>query len=1673
MEWLSHSHKKHCELCKTPFRFTKLYDANMPSKLPWDVFVRRAMVHVVKGILNMGRAALVGTVWLGVIPWVVRWVWRWLFWVADAAWAREAFVAAVLRMKGEDEVGESGAGNAPFTQFLDGWWEEPVSLRIAKILFGFTDDTTAATNHDVQNSTSTFTWPLTTPSLFSSLPHLESLTPSPRFNRLILDIFEGQLITCVVITGFILVFLIREWVVQQQPLVNLENLGNGLQQLNNAADRMQAENQRLQEQTELLENVRRTVDELLEARATYTDQDVEFCGWDRFGELIDQATEHIRSDEEGGKERFASAALDVTRQIRAGFREDIHSKDFEEVVLQKWSAYSDEEKNQWRNVLLAELNSNTANGEKVSGADAEDAGQEGEATGEDGSSRRPQMPDRDFSSRAADIQRLLADQDEQMRETAEIVAGIAAGLSGGSRGSESQRTPTSSSEAPAKEQEDLTSSKKRSFDPVPITNAGPDAKVNIVRSGKGKMRAVPAPSIDKKMVDDDEAFSKLKDEVNKEMEEEEEKVNAPSSSSASTAATAGAETPRNNWTPAGNPRENNPFHPEGVLPERRNSESFGNRVASVFREEFGLDEAEELEGLRQAGIRPDGENDPNDGQAEGSSGAEPIQQDKVQPHTFLQTVADWFWGDIEPPEVPEPVPPANEERQGQGENAEDNEDAQEAPFVPVQNGHPVVGRNDAQPAAAPAFAEDQAHDPEVLAAAQQAGLDPEAIEDAEDLEGIFELLGLQGPIIGLFQTSAFCMLLVAATIFGAVIAPYQFGKLVLCFLGSPVYWFVQLPLQIASFFADFVIDVVLRVGAWFTVGLALSVDFLLSAAQTWAPSLGKLDFIEGVFDFATSVGDRAGSRLQSMLAAAFILEPIREDLRFSWAFLNGSVYAHAELKAIGAEVSAILNAVGTGITWTVETISSGKVGEMCWRLLKTLQHLPGLMLRSYGSLEREFWQRYTQPVIDFVKNLSHGALTFSTPTLPTDPSLVYWSTTDRALAILTGYTALAALAALYVALDTPITKSVSGRRTEKSIRDGLRQAGGVLKVILIISIEMLVFPLYCGMLLDLAFLPLFREATVAGRWRWAGDKPYTFCFVHWFVGTCYMFHFALFVGMCRKILRKGVLWFVRDPDDPTFHPVRDVLERNVATQLRKIAFSALVYGALVILCLGGVVWTCVKILDGVFPIVWASTEPVLEFPVNLFLYNFVTPLVVRVFKPTDAMSGVYAWWLRKCARALRLSHFLFDERKTDEEGHYRHRTWKSFLTLKPQGLQEGESDGELYFQRDGKYVLTPCNDQYRPPKPGEAFLHVEDDDVYIADKDGKKNDHFAKVYVPPLFRVRVSLFMICLWLFSAVTGLCASIVPLVLGRKILGRLMADASGVNDIYAYSIGAYTLASVLFVVLKGRLGAAFLASKAKAIDAKVWIDRTKRFTARALKCTYVYGFLGFVVPIVFALLLQFYLVMPLQTWTASVLDSTADSTHSTAANTTSPANLTSLFASTADTNATSLDVSPLAESTFHILQGYALGLVYGRVAMRLILTAPASRAAEAFRRITADGYLNPNPRLATRFFVLPATLISLLLLLGPPLAAKVAMTILRTTSFLGTDGLSDDMQTKIYRYSYPLAASCAVVALAVVEVGRATGRWRTRIRDEVYLVGERLHNFGEKRPPEGSRSVVRKDK
>lgn len=52
--------------------------------------------------------------------------------------------------------------------------------------------------------------------------------------------------------------------------------------------------------------------------------------------------------------------------------------------------------------------------------------------------------------------------------------------------------------------------------------------------------------------------------------------------------------------------------------------------------------------------------------------------------------------------------------------------------------------------------------------------------------------------------------------------------------------------------------------------------------------------------------------------------------------------------------------------------------------------------------------------------------------------------------------------------------------------------------------------------------------------------PGTSMFIHWLVGMVYVFYFASFILLLREVLRPGVLWFLRNLNDPDFNPVQEV-----------------------------------------------------------------------------------------------------------------------------------------------------------------------------------------------------------------------------------------------------------------------------------------------------------------------------------------------------------------------------------------------------------------------------------------------------------------------------------------------------------------------------------------------------
>lgn len=86
--------------------------------------------------------------------------------------------------------------------------------------------------------------------------------------------------------------------------------------------------------------------------------------------------------------------------------------------------------------------------------------------------------------------------------------------------------------------------------------------------------------------------------------------------------------------------------------------------------------------------------------------------------------------------------------------------------------------------------------------------------------------------------------------------------------------------------------------------------------------------------------------------------------------------------------------------------------------------------------------------------------------------------------------------------------------------------------------------LHCCCTILLLFWLLFQamfDATLKERKNSFHLAPGTSMFVHWLVGMVYVFYFASFILLLREVLRPGLLWFLRNLNDPEFNPIQEVI----------------------------------------------------------------------------------------------------------------------------------------------------------------------------------------------------------------------------------------------------------------------------------------------------------------------------------------------------------------------------------------------------------------------------------------------------------------------------------------------------------------------------------------------------
>jgi len=425
---------------------------------------------------------------------------------------------------------------------------------------------------------------------------------------------------------------------------------------------------------------------------------------------------------------------------------------------------------------------------------------------------------------------------------------------------------------------------------------------------------------------------------------------------------------------------------------------------------------------------------------------------------------------------------------------------------------------------------------------------------------------------------------------------------------------------------------------------------------------------------------------------------------------------------------------------------------------------------------------------------------------------------ERVIFLSIGYSLVCA--AVYLLMSTLVAGQKPIMGTARRIFKVLFEIVATAKVFTIFAIEIVIFPVFCGWLLDFCVTPLLVDnlyvQTEKGeslvlfftanqdfsnlqyfqsvKWLW---NPYIRPLLFWVAGTSYMFFIAMFVGMVRNhILRPGVLYFIKSPEDPNARLIHDAIVKPFLLQTLRIFLSAKVYTAFIIGGIGSVTWGLRFLVNppvstgkagALLPIKFTGMMSILQALITVLLLIKAKPLIAKFCK---------LFWTRAFAamcHKLRLSHFILGNPVAQERGSIVYRNFLySVLGLEApdytrpvtysEALEIFKTDDSVtaLFVPDGFYVRAPSTDDnsrkflrglFVPVTKSDQLLQpapevAADEETDWWDADIVYEDSYTVVYQPPKLKLRSIALVSMICVFGALLIVTSAILAILLGRPI-------------------------------------------------------------------------------------------------------------------------------------------------------------------------------------------------------------------------------------------------------------------------------------------------------------------
>uniref|UniRef100_A0A673ZXN3 E3 ubiquitin-protein ligase MARCHF6 n=1 Tax=Salmo trutta TaxID=8032 RepID=A0A673ZXN3_SALTR len=506
----------------------------------------------------------------------------------------------------------------------------------------------------------------------------------------------------------------------------------------------------------------------------------------------------------------------------------------------------------------------------------------------------------------------------------------------------------------------------------------------------------------------------------------------------------------------------------------------------------------------------------------------------------------------------------------------------------------------------------------------------------------------------------------------------------------------------------------------------------------------------------------------------------------------------------------------------------------------------------------------------------------------------------------------------------------------------------VVKVSLLVVVEIGVFPLICGWWLDICSLEMF-DASLKDRELSFKSAPGTTMFLHWLVGMVYVFYFASFILLLREVLRPGVLWFLRNLNDPDFNPVQEMIHLPIYRHLRRFILSVVVFGSIVLLML----WLPIRMIKLLLPAF---------LPYNVMLYRY-TPSCPT----TSCFTGTLLPPLQR--HALQVHSFL-----VSYTTHY-HRP--------------------LRFPSRVSYT-THYHRPLRFPFRVSYTTH------YHRPLRFPSRVSYTTHYHRPL-RFPFRTWFMCVTLL--VSSLVCLTLPVFAGRWLMS-FWTGSSKIHELYTAACGLY----VCWLSIRGAtVLLAWMPQGRTIIMVKV-----QEWSLMILKTLVVALLVAGVIPLLLGLLFELVIVAPLRV---------------------------------------PLDQTPL----FYPWQDWALGVLHAKIIAAITLMGPQWWLKTVIEQVYANGIRNIDLHFIICKLAAPVISVLLLSLCVPyVIAAGVVPAV----------GMTPEMQILIQRRIYPfLLMVVSIIGILSFQI-RQFKRLYEHIKNDKYLVGQRLVNY--ERKARGTSSV-----